>query len=304
MKVGIAAKLSKLEWDMYRLGLSREEIIESYKRQKKDVQRILDSHKRQKRCIDNIVAVSSDAEVIDMTKLQETNTPAPEVDLLISIGGDNFFQRCAYYFEHSYLVGVNSDPETSHGALLNFNYYTFRANLDRIVKGDFEIEEWTRVAAALNGKRVKDANCTVALSIKATDMISRFLLELNGDSEEQKATGILVVGGAGSGKGAWYRNAGVYLPMLKSALYPEITQEFSKTSGELRTLTREPFGDVDCLYRWLNLTIPPGDQLRLRYWASDPSELSIDSIKRYHVKEGDVLTFQASERKLKVVKAK
>jgi NAD kinase len=303
MKVGIAAKLSKLEWDMYRLGLSREQIIDSYKRQRKDIQRILDSHKRQKTCIDNIIAMSPNAEVIDMIKLQETNMPLPEVDLLISIGGDNFFQICAYYFDRSCLVGVNSDPETSHGALMNFDYYTFGINLDKILSGDFETEEWTRVATTLNGKKVKDANCTVALSIKATDMISRFLLELNSYSEEQKATGILVVSGAGSGKRAWYRNAGVYLPMLNSGLYPETTQEFSKTSGELRTLTREPFGDVDCLYKRLNLTIPPGEQLQLRYWASDPSELSIDSIKRYHVKEGDVLTFQASNRKLKVVKS-
>ena len=66
MKIGIAAKLSKLEWDMHRLGLSREDVIESYKKQKKDVKKILDSHERQKRCIDSITAKTSNAEVVDM----------------------------------------------------------------------------------------------------------------------------------------------------------------------------------------------------------------------------------------------
>jgi NAD kinase len=302
MKIGIAYKLSKLDWDIHRLGLSREEVIETYRQQEKDVDKILKSHKRQNDCIDSILAENSNAEIVDMIRLLRGEIAIPEVDLLISIGGDNFFQICAYHFPNAYLVGVNSDPETSHGALLNFDYESLQKNLTDIVNENFEHEEWTRIATTLNGQRVKDANCTVALSIKATDMISRYLLKLNGESEEQKATGVLVVSGAGSGKFAWYRNAGVYLPMLKSGFYPETTKEFSKTSGVLKTLTREPFGADECSYKWLNRTVNPGDKLTLIYWAHDPSELSIDSIKRYDVKEGDVLTFKESDRKLKVVR--
>lgn len=300
MKIGIAAKLSKIEWDMYRLGLSREDVIEFYRQQEKDVDKIVDSHNRQKECIESIIAENPDAKTIDMIALEKGEVPKPDVDLLIVIGGDNFFQICTHYFSDAYLVGINSDPETSHGALLNFDYESLQRNLANTVKGDFEAEEWTRVATTLNGERVEDGSCTVSLT--TGDMMCRYLLKLNNDSEEQKCSGILVVSGAGSGKRAWYRNAGIYLPQIKSGFYPQPTKEFPKTSPELKTLTLVPFGGEDCPYRGLNADIYKGEELKLIYWTSSPALLSVDSMKRYDVKEGDVLTFKVSDKKLKVVR--
>ncbi len=40
MKIGIAQKLTKIEWDMHRLGISRDKVIETYKKQEKDVNKI------------------------------------------------------------------------------------------------------------------------------------------------------------------------------------------------------------------------------------------------------------------------
>ena len=300
MKIGIAAKLSKIEWDMHRLVITREEALESYRKQEKDVGKILKSHERQRNCIESIIAENPDAETIDMIALEKGEAAKPDVDLLIVIGGDNFFQICTHYFSDAYLVGVNSDPETSHGALLNFDYESLERNLGNIVNGNFKAEEWTRVATTLNGKRLEDGSCTVSLT--TGDMMCRYLLKLNNDSEEQKSSGILVVSGAGSGKRAWYRNAGIYLPQIKSGLYPETTKEFPKTSPELKTLTIIPFGGEDCTYKGLNADIYRGKELKLIYWTSSPALLSIDSMHRYDVKEGDVLTFKVSDKKLKVVR--
>jgi NAD kinase len=301
MKLGIAAKYSKLEWDMYRLGISREEAIEIYKSENMNVERILDSDIRQRNSIDAITRKVSNSEIVDIISITEGQIKKPNPDMLISIGGDNFFQLCSHHFPDAYLIGVNSDPQTSHGALLNFTHESLELNIDKILNNDFRTEYWTRIAATLNGTKIEDTTCTFSLSIKATDMVTRYLLQHKGEQEEQKATGILLVTGAGSGDRAWYRNAGLYLPMIKSGLYPEVTQEFSKTARMLKTLTREPMGGADCQYLWLNKTIREDEELKLIYWANDVSELSIDSIKRYDVKQGDVLTFKVSNKPLKIV---
>ncbi|MEK6969329.1 MAG: hypothetical protein AABW48_02785 [Nanoarchaeota archaeon] len=301
MKLGIAAKLSKIEWDMHRLKLSYDEVLGSYKQQGKNVDRIVTSHFHQKQNIEHILTRVPDAEVIDIIALQEARIPKPEVEMLAVIGGDNFFQICSHLFPDAYIIGINSDPQTSYGKLLHFTPESFEQCLERMVAGEFNTEAWTKIATKVNGVRMEDSICTVSLSIKATDMISRYQLKLNGESEEQKCTGFVVVAGAGSGTGAWYRNAGLYLPLIKSGAYPLVTQEFPRTSAELRTLTREAFMGEDCKYRGLNLQIKDGEELTLRYWANDPSELSLDSVTRHDVNEGDMLTFKVSENKLKVV---
>jgi NAD kinase len=301
LKIGIAAKLSSIEWDMYRLGQCWDQVIESYRQQGKDVDKILLSHERQKNSIEAIISRSPQAERVDIIKIQEGKIATPDIDLLITIGGDNFFQLCAHHFSSAYLVGVNSDPSTSHGALPQFDCSSLLPRLEGISQGEFSTDSWSRVATKLNGRRLEDTVCTVSLSIKATDMMSRYLLVTPGEKEEQKATGILIVSGAGSGKGSWYRNAGLYLPRINSGLYPTITEGFPKTSEHIKTLTREPFGGEDCSYRLLNHSISQGEEVSLVYWAKDPSELSLDSIVRYEIKEGDVLTFRKSENALKIV---
>lgn len=300
MKLGITTKLSKIEWDMHRLGLPYEEVLNTYRQQGKNADKIVTSHFHQKQNIERLLIRVPDAEVIDVIALQETRIPKPEVEMLAVIGGDNFFQICSHLFPDTYMVGINSDSQTSYGKLLYFTPESFEQCLERIATGEFNTEAWTKIATTVNGIRIEDSICTVSLSIKATDMISRYQLKLNGKSEEQKSTGILVISGAGSGTGAWYRNAGLYLPMIKSGAYPLVTQEFPRTSTELRTLTREPFMGENCEYQGLNLQIK-GEELTLIYWANDPSELSLDSVTRHDINEGDLLTFKVSENKLKVV---
>ena len=302
MKIGIAAKLSKLGWDMHRLAISREEAIGRYTAESMDVARILQSDERQNQNIEKIVNKVPDAEIVDIILIKEGKKRTPDLDMVLVMGGDNFFQLCSHYFPDAYLVGVNSDPLTSHGALLNFTSESLESNIDRLLHNDFKVEYWTRIATTLNGAQVEDTTCTLSLSIKATDMVSRYLLQYRDKQEEQKATGILLVTGAGSGDRAWYRNAGLYLPMIKSGLYPEITTEFPKTERIIKTLTREPMDGTHCQYKWLNKTIKPNEKLRLIYWANDVSELSIDSIKRYDIKQGDVLSFKVSEKPLKVIR--
>jgi NAD kinase len=314
MKIGLTAKLSKIEWDMYRLGLTYNEVLKKFDKQSMDVDKIIKSHVRQNKCIDEIVKAIPEA--ININLLSKDELAYDDFDVMIVIGGDNFFQMASHHFQNSIIVGVNSDTVTSYGGLLNFDYNSLLSNIDSIKSGNLNVDDWTRVSVMLNNNRVEDAICTASLSIKATDMISRYMLSYSmiGDTEkaqhynkssrkeEQKCTGLLVVSGAGSGQNAWYRNEGLYLPMIKSMNFKVPTREFSKTAREIRTLTRGALGGEDCNYKYLNMRIPEGKQLDLIYWSNNPSELSIDSIFRYEVHEGDRLRFSLSDTTLKVAR--
>src|SRR3989338_3978996 len=166
MKIGVAYKYSKLDWDMLTTGMSEKELIEHYIKGEQDPKRIISSHERQKRCISTILDKMPEAEIIDIKGIEDSKIKAPDLETVIAIGGDNFFQKCAYYFPDAYFVGVNSDPETSHGALLNFNIESIIGNLERIRKGDFSVEQWTKIATTVNGKMYEDTCCTLSLAIK------------------------------------------------------------------------------------------------------------------------------------------
>jgi len=342
-KIGIAAKLSKIQWDMHRLGLSYDQVLRRLDKEGMNVDGIVKSHRVQNECIDAIIDAVPNAEKIDLLGMVEgkAQRPRPEVvialgpeeqtmlefmhyDLgkqfdittLLAIGGDNFFQLASHFFGDAMIVAVNSDVRTSHGGLLYFDFNSLMKNLDKIARGDVDVEEWARVMVTLNGTRVPDARCTASLAIKATDMISRYMLSVKMDEsdpraakynakqrdEEQKCTGLLVVSGAGSGQYAWYRNAGLYLPMIKGMNFRVPTREFHKTSRQIRTLTREALGGEECPYKYLNMRIPENKRLELTYWSNNPSELSIDSIHRYEVKEGDRLTYRVSDKVLRVAR--
>jgi NAD kinase len=305
MKIGIATKLSKIDWDLHRLGISKKDLFNLYKKQEKDIDRIIESHERQKFSINQIISEFPDAQFIDMIKMTEDKNHSPKnynLDLIMSIGGDNFFQLCAHYFPDSEIIGINSDFMTSYGGLLYFDYNSVINNSSEIKNKSYELENWTKISTYLNDNKIQDGICTVALSIKATDMISRYLLTKGNCSEEQKATGFLIVSGAGSGDGAWYRNAGLALPQYKSGLYPNVSSEFSKIKPCIKSLTREPFKGENCSYKMMNESVNENESLELLYWANNPSELSIDSIVRYDVFEGDRIKFKVSDNTLKVVK--
>ena len=305
MDIGITYKFSKLEWDMLGTGKTRDELIEEYGRLGQDVEGIIQSHERQKMCRERLLDELPQARYIDLPALKRgdvTGNIQKRYDKIFTIGGDNFSQQVAFYFPDSEFVLINSDPETSHGALLHYDCDSVLEDLDRIVKGDYGIIERTKLATTVNGKRINDTTCTFSLKNTIGDMMTRYMLKIGDESEHQKSSGLLVVTGSGSGDGAWYRNEGLYLPQINSGLYPLVTQEFQNTSREIRTLTLGHMFGADCEYKWLNKAVGEGDMLGVYYWSHEPAQISVDSVERYNIKEGSILTFRVSENKLRVVR--
>lgn len=309
LMIGICPKYTKLEWDMHVSRKSMDEVISGYHAEEMDVNKILDSHHRQKDNIERILSeYGSDAVVIDILSVIENRKDEnvrkdkndmkdkPKIDVLVSIGGDNFFQLCTHHYPDSIILGVNSDPQWSHGGLLYFDSGYLIRNIGNIISGNYSTEYWTRVSTTINGKRISDGTCTVSLGTNHSDMITRYLLRKGIESEEQKSSGILVVSGAGSGDGAWYRNAGLYL----SSNGKENTGEFGVSERRIMTLTREPFFPGE--YSMTNVAASGDESIELVYWSNEPAMISVDSIDRYDVHNGDRIEFSVSDKSLEVIR--
>ncbi|MCX6707723.1 MAG: NAD(+)/NADH kinase, partial [Candidatus Woesearchaeota archaeon] len=224
---------------------------------------------------------------------------ARNYDLIISIGGDNHFQAIGHYVGEIPILGVNSDNMTSTGALLKFIPQDMKRYANRILRRKLTYEKWIKARAHLNDRLVEDAVAVFSLSNIEDDMMTRYKLKIEGKSEVQKSSGILVTTGAGST--GWYKDAGIFLPLIVTGFYKQPTLPFAPKEKRLMTLTREPYDGKECVYRMMNLMISEGEELEFIYWANENAKLSSDSVMRYVVSEGDRIRFSVSPDVLNVV---
>lgn len=297
MKIAIIPKQSAIEWDMNRLFLDRDALLQRYSEQERNVKRMVDSEERQHHSIDEIVGLFPGADIFSRDQFNKEK--AKQYDLVAAVGGDNHFLAIAHCLEETPIMGINSDVITSTGALLGFDPETIHSYIKRILEGRFSYGEWTRIEAEINGKAVEDARGMFSLSNVEDDMMTRYLLKFKDEKEQQKSSGFVITTGAGST--GWYTDAGIYLPTIKSGLYPAPASSIPQDKKMLKTLTREPFGGKDCIYKMLNLEIRPGEELELIYWANDNARLSSDSVIKYVISEGDRIRFRVSPRTFRVV---
>jgi len=213
-RVLVVPKLSKVQFDMIRYGWTYEELLEKYATGTEDKRRILASHARQ------VAALAVLEDRLDPEQIVRRDQPTVErlrsASLVIAFGGDNHFQFVAQRVAgQTPLWGVNSDPRTSFGALLGGNADGLDIALDRLARGDYRFEPWTRVEVEVDGVTLPPALCDVFLGERERRFMSRHRLEFvsSGTSEvrsmEQKSSGLLIATGAGSS--GWSTSAARYL---------------------------------------------------------------------------------------------
>ncbi|WP_246047476.1 sugar kinase [Leptospira ilyithenensis] len=123
-------------------------------------------------------------------------------DLIVSHGGDNHFTYVAHQTGKLHLIGCNSDPQSSVGALLGFT----AEDLEKAVNTQFKdttVEKWSLIKTTIqypDGKIVQTVPAICELSIRnnSPDLTSRYWISYENRKEEQKCSGLLVYTGAGS----------------------------------------------------------------------------------------------------------
>lgn len=289
-KIIIVPKLSKYELDMHIHNLSHQEVIDKYTNEGIDVERILKSHERQKQSLEKLKKLFPEEHFILRDNL--TKEMAKTADLIISLGGDNHFTYLSHYIEDNLILGINSDPIGSDGALTNFTIDSFEKLVDKIKQGDFEVEEWTRLEAIVNNRKTNLVTSEVFIGENERKNMSRHILKLGNKKEEQRGSGFLISTGAGST--GWYDSALRYLH--------KNGKTFKKTEKIARFLLTEPFRGKKSGFSMLHGVLKPEQELELHSLNDTNGKLILDSHKEYDFNMGAKVIIRISDKPLRVVK--
>ena len=148
----VVPKLSKYELDMHLLNLTSDQLLQKYKEEGVDINRMLSSHERQKSALNKLKELLPGA--LFVSRDQFTKDIAGNSDLVIAFGGDNHFQYVSHFLEDKLILGINSDPDSSVGALTYFTVDSFANELKDIKDGKYNTEDWTRLGVYFNGDLV------------------------------------------------------------------------------------------------------------------------------------------------------
>ncbi len=119
--------------------------------------------------------------------------------LVVSVGGDGTVLDTSHFLKNSPLLGINSDPERSVGALCAGNRENFATFLGQVLSGTALSKPVSRVKAILNGKQLPTlALNEVLVAHKNPAATSRYFLKLGDIREEQISSGIWVATSSGS----------------------------------------------------------------------------------------------------------
>ncbi len=208
-----------------------------------------------------------------------------EIDLVITIGGDGTFVKAAHLIEDSLIFGINSNPETSEGALTSIRIEEID-KLQKLLQNNFNIIERQRAEIKLNNKILPEkAINEVYIGAASQFHTSRYKINYKDKIEEQRSSGVLV--STGSGSKAWFLSAG--------------GKPFHYSEKKLSFIIREPyFGERIFIPSILNGEILVDEKLSIESTRDSGSIVAInDSI--YDFNTGDQVEIKLSDKPLKVV---
>lgn len=212
-----------------------------------------------------------------------TDAHFKDIDLVITVGGDGAFIRAASFIDKQPILGINSEPEFSEGALLSLKEEELE-KLDEILHGKFKISEKERIEVKLNGKEInKLALNEIYFGSLLQFHTSRYVIKFQNKKEEQRSSGVLIA--TSSGSTAWYKSTGG-LPFKEN---------------KLKFIVREPFLSRVFKPKILYGVIDKKEKIELESKRHDRSVVAIDSDRIYDLNYGDKVEIELSDKPLKVI---
>lgn len=207
-RILVVAKLSKLKWDQQHTGLSQTELSAYYERQGESSSAIVTSHLRQAQVVKDLTRELSPSQFVSITKLSADRVK--NCDLVIALGGDDHFKHVSHWIDDDTpVLGVNSDVDSSEGNILSCSAAALPQVLHDLECGAYRLEPWTRLRLKVDGKDIGPAIGEVVLAKRDFRLMSRHILEVEGERVVQKSSGLLI--STGTGSSGWFTSAGLYL---------------------------------------------------------------------------------------------
>jgi NAD+ kinase len=148
-------------------------------------------------------------------------------DLIVAVGGDGTVLDISRFVDGIPVIAVNSSPSTSQGHFCAVTADKFAGMLSGIMSGEIEPARLTRLSVSIDGKRHPQPALNDALLANVVpSATSRYCIQVGGDVETQKSSGVWISTAAGS-TGAIFSAGGL---------------EQKITDNRLQYRVREPFG--------------------------------------------------------------
>lgn len=208
-----------------------------------------------------------------------------DIDLVVTIGGDGTFLRTSHFLRNNPILGINSEPKLSEGALTTLNA-TELEQLNDILNGNYKIMQRPRARIIKNNKLIGELALNEVYVGSANQFhTSRYIIKFNNREEEQRSSGVLVV--TGSGSKAWYRSAG--------------GKPFNHNDEKLAFLVREPYFGNLFNPKILNGEIKEGEKIAFESKRNNGGVIAIDSWPTYNFNKGDIVEVRLSSQPLNVI---
>lgn len=222
-------------------------------------------------------------DIIDYAKLTKRNLGGH--DLVVTFGGDGTFVKTANLIDEQFILGINSEPNSSEGHLTSINIEQLEL-LKKILDGEFKIILRQRAKVKLNDKFLEEqATNEVYVGAVSQFHSSRYMIRFRDVEEEQRSSGVIVATGTGSK--AWFKSAGG-IP-------------FRYDDKKLHFIVREPyFGERLFKPKFLHGEIHEGEKLVLESRRNFGGVIAINEAV-YDFNHGDIVEVSLSDKALKVL---
>ncbi|NOZ81201.1 MAG: hypothetical protein GXP63_06025 [DPANN group archaeon] len=280
-KILIVPKLSMVLADMHRYVIDYETLLEKYHQEMKSASYLIEHHRNQIRSLEVLRNVLPEATWL--SREQFNAMEAEKADLIISAGGDDHLKYLSHYVKDTPIIGLNSDPKKSVGALLESD---IEETVRKLLDDDFQIHKETRITARIGIETYVNALSLYNLMMNNPDDNCRFIILDNGKHEVISiSTGIQFYNGNATED--WSKGAGKYLGDRRTIFRP--------TERRIGYIIREPHDD----YAHNHGVLEEGEVLIIRC-EKDNNRISPDGIKEHYklTNRGEEVFFSISDQPL------
>ncbi len=209
-------------------------------------------------------------------------------DMVFCLGGDGTFLRTSHYIKDSTpIFGINLDTRYKIGFLLQSNINNFEKDLKKILDKKYKILKVNRLQAKLNGKILSHhALNEFYIGFKNAYFTARYEFTINGKTEFQKSSGVLV--GSGAGSNGWIKSAG--------------GKSFPIDSDKFQLIVREPYCSRNTQCSIKNKIFNKNYKLKIKS-EMNGGIIVADSLKpEFAFNKGHVVEISLSKKPIRYVK--
>lgn len=247
------------------------------------------SEKTDKEHINMVKKVKDDIEKFKINIVNTVNVKHLEkkyfenIDLVVAVGGDGTFIRASHFIKDIPILGINSEPDHSEGALLIRYEQLCKILLDNL-NGKTKLNKRDRIQVIRNSVLLDElALNEVYIGAERIFKTSKYIINYRDNSEEHRSNGVLVV--TASGSHAWYSSA-------KGEPFDDKVLKF---------LVLLPYFGKIYNPKILDGEILPDEKIIFYSRRYDDGVVAFDSNKIYPFNIGDVVEIKMSDIPLKIV---